>query len=373
MRRAASLLIVIVLVLIALGIVMLYSTSSARTIDPLFYLKRQLLWLFLSIIGGTLVAKFDYHHWRRIAIPLVFVTLVLLALVFVPGIGAKINGSFRWLKFGPVTFQPSELAKFAAIVGMATWMSRFGRRASEFKMGLLYPILGLGLLIGLVFLEPDFGTTFVTTLVGMGIMFVGGSRVTHLLIAGVTGFSAFCVAIMQNTERLERILAFLWPDKYPDQAYHLAQSKIAFIMGGPLGVGLGNSIQKHVYLPEAHTDFILAIIAEELGFIATLLVILLFVGFFFCGMTISARAREPFGRLLGFGLTMMISLQASINVGVVTGCLPTKGLPLPFISYGGSSLMISVAMASVLLSIAQHTEEDDGTRTRSVKDRAHRF
>jgi cell division protein FtsW len=373
MRRAATLMIAIVLVLIALGIVMLYSTSSARTADPHFYLRRQLLWLFISIIVGTFVAKFEYRHWQRLAIPLVLVTIVLLILVFVPGVGTKVKGSYRWLKLGPVRFQPSELAKFATIVGMATWMARFGRRASEFRMGLLYPFLWLGAIIGLVFLEPDFGTTFVTTAVGMAIMFVGGTRVGHLVVTGVAGLCAFTIAIMQSTERLERILAFLWPDKYPDQAYHLAQSKVAFIMGGAFGVGLGNSMQKRFYLPEAHTDFILSIIAEELGFIATLLVILLFVGFFICGMTISSRATEPFGRLLGFGLTMMISLQAAINVGVVTGCLPTKGLPLPFISYGGSSLMMSVAMCAVLLSIAQHTEADDGKRTRSIKDRAHRL
>ena len=373
MRRAASLMIAIVLVLIALGIVMLYSTSSARSAVPHFYLYRQLLWLCLSIIAGTVVAKLDYHHWRRFAIPLVIITLVLLVLVFVPGIGTRVNGSFRWLKLGPIRFQPSELAKLASIVGLAAWMSRFGRQAQEFRMGLLYPFMGLCCIIGLVFLEPDFGTTFVTTVVGMAIMFVGGTKFSYLLASGVAGLTAFSVAIMQSTERLERILAFLWPDKYPDQAYHLAQSKIAFIMGGPFGVGLGNSMQKHSYLPEAHTDFILSIIAEELGFVATTLVVLLFVGFFVCGLTISSRATEPFGRLLGFGVTLMIGLQAAINIGVVTGCLPTKGLPLPFISYGGSSLMISVVMCSVLLSIAQHTEEDDGKTTRSIKDRAHRL
>ena len=373
MRRAATLMIAIVLVLIALGIVMLYSTSSARTAVPHFYLRRQLLWLFLSIIVGTGVAKFDYRHWRRLAIPLALVCLVLLVLVFVPGIGGKVKGSYRWLRLGPVRFQPSELAKFVSILGMAAWMSRFGHRAKEFRMGLLYPILGLGAIVGLIFLEPDFGTTFVTTVVGMAIMFVGGTKVGHLIVTGVAGLCAFTVAIFQSPERLGRILAFIWPEKYPDQAYHLAQSKIAFIMGGLFGVGLGNSMQKRLYLPEAHTDFILSIIAEELGFVATLLVILLFIGFFVCGMTISSRAADPFGRLLGFGLTMMISLQAAINVGVVTGCLPTKGLPLPFISYGGSSLMMSVAMCAVLLSIAQHNDPDDSKHTRSIKDRAHRL
>lgn len=373
MRRAATVMIAIVLVLIALGIVMLYSTSSARMADPHFYLRRQALWLCFAIIAGTLVAKFDYRYWRRLAVPMIVLTVVLLILVFVPGVGGRIKGSCRWIKMGPIRFQPSELAKLTIIIGMAAWMSRFARRATELKMGLLYPLLWLGVIIGLIFLEPDFGTTVVTTTVGMAIMFVGGTRVSYLAATGVAGLSAFAVAIMQSAERLERILAFLWPDKYPDQAYHLAQSKVAFIMGGPFGVGLGNSMQKRFYLPEAHTDFILSIIAEELGFVATLLVVLLYVGFFICGMTISARASDTFGRLLGFGVTLMLSLQAAINVGVVTGCLPTKGLPLPFISYGGSSLVMSVVMCAVLLSIAQHTEADDAKRTRSIKDRAHRL
>jgi len=373
MRRAATLMIAIVLVLIALGIVMLYSTSSARSAVPYFYLRRQFLWLLLAIIAGTVVAKFDYHHWRRLAIPLVILTIVLLVLVFLPGVGGKVKGSYRWLRLGPIRFQPSELAKLTSIVGMATWMARFGRRSDEFRMGLLYPFIWFGAIIGLVFLEPDFGTTFVTTTVGMAIMFVGGTRISHLLIAAAAGLSGFTVAIMQSAERLGRILAFIWPEKYPEQAYHLAQSKIAFIMGGLFGVGLGNSMQKRFYLPEAHTDFILSIIAEELGLVAALLVLLLFVGFFICGLTISVRASEPFGRLLGFGITTMICLQAAINVGVVTGCLPTKGLPLPFISYGGSSLVMSVVMSSVLLSIAMHTVEDDGKRTQSIKDRAHRL
>ncbi len=373
MRRAASLLIAIVLVLIALGIVMLYSTSSARSADPYFYIRRQLLWLCIAIIAGTLIAKFEYRYWQRMAIPLFVVAAVLLVLVFVPGIGTKVKGSNRWLDLRVLRFQPSELAKLVVIIGMSAWMARFGRRADEFKMGLLYPLIGLCTIVGLIFLEPDFGTTFVTMAVGMAIMFVGGTRIGYLAVTAVSGLSLFMLAIMQNAERLGRILAFIWPEKYPDQAYHLAQSKIAFIMGGPFGVGLGNSMQKRAYLPEAHTDFILSIIAEELGFVATLLVLVLFVGIFICGMTISSRASEPFGRLLGFGVTMMLSLQAAINVGVVTGCLPTKGLALPFISYGGSSLLMSVVMVSVLLSIAQHTEHDDGKKTRSIKDRAHRL
>jgi cell division protein FtsW len=174
--------------------------------------------------------------------------------------------------------------------------------------------------------------------------------------------------------RVGRILAFWWPEKYPESAYQVVQYKLSFIIGGPFGVGLGNSMQKQYYLPEAHNDFILAIIGEELGFIGTFSVLLLFAGILVCGMIISMKAPDPFGRFVAFGITMMITLQAAINVGVVTGCLPTKGLPLPFISYGGSSLMASVASIAVLLNIALHNEIPHmDEHTRAIKDKKHRF
>jgi cell division protein FtsW len=179
---------------------------------------------------------------------------------------------------------------------------------------------------------------------------------------------------MQDPVRMTRILAFLTPEEFPAAAHHLRQSKVAFISGGWFGVGLGNSLQKHRYLPEAHTDFIFAIIGEELGFIATCMVVAMFLGILVCGMLISFRAADPFGRLLAFGMTMLISLQTVINVGVVTGCLPTKGLPLPFISYGGSSLVASMAAIGILLNVAGHCDRrrpDD--HTRSIRDRAQRI
>jgi cell division protein FtsW len=207
----------------------------------------------------------------------------------------------------------------------------------------------------------------------MLILFAGGARIVYLVVTGVVGICGFALAVMQNPVRMGRVLAFLMPEKYPATAYHLAQSKVAFIVGRLHGVGLGDSMQKQLYLPEPHTDFILAIIGEELGFLATFGVLLLFLGLFICGLIITTKARDPYGRLIAFGMTMMISLQAAINVGVVTGCLPTKGLPLPFISYGGSSLMMSVACVSVLVNVALHsTEGHDDPHTKLIKDRHHR-
>lgn len=378
MRKISSALIVIVVLLLSIGVVMLASTSSVRgTVafdDPYHFLKRQLAWLVVAIGAGLGASKFDYHWWQKIALPLAVLSLVFLALVFVPGIGVEVGGSRRWLHAGPFSVQPSELAKLAVIIGLSAWMTHIGRRAATFRAGLLYPVVGLSAVLGMLILEPDFGTTLLTGAVGMLILFAGGTRFGYLVVTSVLGGCGFVLAVMRDPVRMGRILAFVMPEKYPATAYHLAQSKVAFIRGGLFGVGLGNSIQKQFYLPEAHTDFILAIIGEELGFFVTLLVILLFLGVMLCGLVISFRAPDPFGRLLGFGITMMITLQAAINVGVVTGCLPTKGLPLPFISYGGSSLVASVVCVCILLNIAWHYEAGgDDDHTRWIKDRAHRF
>jgi len=373
MRRVATLLSMIVMALVVLGIVMLYSTSSARTVTPHYYLQRQIIWLVLALPLAVLVTRLDYHVWRRYCIPLLVLTVILLILVFIPGIGLEVNGSFRWIKVGPLRFQPSELSKLAVIVGMSAYMARFGRYGHLLSKGLFFPLGGLAVITVLVIAEPDFGTTFTAVLVGMCIMFAGGTRVLYLLQLGALGLAGFVVMIFYNSNRMGRVLAFLWPEKYPDQAYHLMQSLDAFYLGGAFGVGLGNSMQKRFYLPEAHTDFILAIVAEELGLVATLLVLLLFAGYFICGMTISNRAPDTFGRLLGFGVTMMITLQAAINMVVVTGLGPTKGLPLPFISYGGSSLVISILMCAVLLSIARSTADAGEQSARGIRDRAHRL
>ena len=380
MRKTSSTLIGIVLALLSIGIVMLASTSNVRGSasfdDPYHFLKRQLVWLLISVAVGYGVVRFDYHWWQKLSAPLVLASGVLLCLVFVPGIGAKIGGSYRWLRVGPLSFQPSELAKFTVIIALSAWMVRVGPGASSLADGAIFPSVGLGMVLLLLILEPDFGTTLLVGAVGMIIMFAGGARVSHLAIIGTVGVCVFALAVAQDPVRLRRILAFLFPDdpRYATAAYHLAQSKTAFIRGEWLGVGLGESIQKQFYLPEAHTDFILAIIGEELGFFMTLLVVSLFLGILVCGIVISVKAPDTFGQLIGFGFTVMLVLQASINIGVVTGCLPTKGLPLPFISYGGSSLVMSIAGVCVLLNISEHVgkKTSDG-HTRLIKDRAHQL
>ncbi len=381
MGRTSTALIVIVVALLSIGIVMLASTSSVKGEssfgDPQFFLKRQLAWLVVAVVIAPLVARFDYHWWQKLFPAMGVLAIVLLILPFMPVVGVTIGGSSRWVRLFPTSLQiqPSEFAKFSVVVVLASWMARIGYHSEDMKRGFLVPVAGLGIVLCLLLKEPDFGTTLLTGIVGMLLMFTGGTRLGYLVITGAMGVSAFVLAVMQDKVRIGRILAFIMPDKYPRTAYHLIQSKIALINGGLFGVGLGNSIQKQRYLPEAHTDFIYAIIGEELGLLASGLVLALFIAFLVCGIIISLRASDRFGKLLGFGLTIMISLQAAINIGVVTGCLPTKGIPLPFISYGGSSLVMSIVAVCVLLNIAEHWGQTRGgdQHTRPIKDRAHWF
>jgi cell division protein FtsW len=326
-------------------------------------------WMVVALVAGMLTAAVDYHRWQDYWIPIAVLSAALLVLVLIPHIGFKIGGSRRWLKIGAVSFQPSELAKFAVVVMLSAWTARVGRKATTVLHGILKPGLMLGVILGLIFLEPDFGTTILVALVGVAILFAGGGPWPYLLGGGVLGFAGFAVAILHDEVRRGRILAFLMPEKYPAAAYQLHQSMEAFTLGGFWGVGLGESMQKQYFLPEAHTDFILAIIGEELGLVVTCLVIALFVGFLVCGLVISLQAPDLFGRLLGMGFTFMTAIQATINVGVVTGCMPTKGLPLPFISYGGSSLLMSMIAVGVLVNIARQRVVEADHPKQAVKDR----
>ena len=374
MIKTAKTLAIVVAVLVSLGIVMLASTSSVRGAivfnDQYFFIKRQLAWLLLSIVVGWILYYTDYHWWQKLGVPLALFSLLLLILVIVPPFRKVINGSSRWLIIGPLRFQPSELAKLSIIIVLSLWLTKIGRKVLLLREGFVLPLVGLGITALLILLEPDFGTAVLILATGIAILFIAGTRIVYLTgIIGI-GILGIVAMVLKDSVRLIRILAFLWPEKYPDATYHVTQSKFAFMAGKILGVGIGNSIQKHLYLPEAHTDFILAIIGEELGFIATFSVILLFVIILICGIAISNKAPDLFGRYVAFGITFMITIQAAINIGVVTGCFPTKGLPLPFISYGGSSLVSSFAAIAILMNIAKHAVNlDNDKHTKAIKDR----
>lgn len=357
--RASVILILVVALLVLFGLVMLESTSGPQaeklTGNPYYFTQRQSAWLLIGLLAAVIGAKTDYHFWMKLAWPVLGVTLVLLALVYVPGLGQKINGSRRWVRlFSGFTFQPSELAKFAAINALALWYGTKRRKRTGLVGGILIPGAILGSLLILILPETDFGATVLIGGTGGLMMFVAGAPFFYLLPVGLLGAGGIAVMIARNPERMGRIMSFQHPELYAqDEAFQLMNALYAFVVGGASGVGLGESLQKQFYLPEAHTDFIFAIIGEELGIVASVGVVALFVIFMLCGLRISGRAHDAGGRLMAFGITLLISLQAAINIGVVTGRLPTKGIPLPFISFGGTSLVVTLFMTGVLLSIAR--------------------
>jgi cell division protein FtsW len=374
MRRTTSLFIAIVLILVTLGVLILASASSAKYEDATYFVKRQLIWLALAFCAATIAARVDYRKYQRMAIPLAALSVLMLVLVRIPGIGHTINGSWRWFKIGPLTVQPSEIAKVAIILLFSWWLSRNQRRIDELKRGILIPFGLLACFALPIIVEPDFGTTMLVSSVAICMMFLGGASIGPMLLVGLSGLLGVIFMIFQNPERMGRILAFLDPQKYEqDKAWQLINSLRAFAGGDLWGVGFGNSIQKYHYLPEAHTDFIFPIIGEELGLIASLTVLLLYIVLFVFGLRIAFNARDDFGRFIAYGITLMISIQALINFAVVTGCVPTKGLALPFISYGGSSLVISGVMIGILVNIAHSSMHAPSKKSGSIfKDRARR-
>jgi cell division protein FtsW len=373
---ASSILLFIVMSLITLGVIMLYSTSGVLGVekhgDAFWYLKRQLIWVGLSVSALLVTSRIDYQLYRVFAVPLALFSIVLLVMAITPGVGVMRGGSWRWLSFGPVNFQPSELAKLSCVILVAWWMSKVQRDAGSFRRGLAVPLLFVSIYSVLIILEPDFGTTMLIGAVGLTVMFVGGTRVGYLLVAGVGGLCAMALLIAQDSERRARLLAFLEPEKYSSgDAFQLMQALYAFVTGGGMGVGLGESMQKRHYLPEAHTDFIFAILGEELGLQVTLPVLIMFLMFFVCGVLVANNCEDRFGKLLGFGIAFLITVQAAINIGVVTGSLPTKGITLPFISFGGSSMLMTLAMVGILINISfdvPMSPKDEDRRI--VKDRA---
>lgn len=368
-RRTIITLIATVLILITVGLIMMFSASLVRgqsSYDKVgYFLWRQIRWLILSSIVAIGCARIDLNFLRKMALPIAGVCILLLVLVLIPGIGHESHGSWRWLRVGPLTVQPSEFSKIGVLLAVAWWISRRRRYMHTFKRGFIVPLLGLGVFAGLLILEPDFGTTMLVSLVGFALLFIGGARLIYLFSSAMLGACVFGLFVFNNANRMGRIIAFLDPEKYAqEEAWQLINAWTAFASGGACGTGLGNSIQKQFYLPEAHTDFIFPIIGEELGVVASCSVLLLFVVLFICGLRIASQANDDFGRFTALGITLMITFQALINLAVVTGSMPTKGLALPFISYGGSSLLVCSAMIGILVNVA-HTARNPRTKKKT--------
>jgi cell division protein FtsW len=336
---------------------MLYSAGMAQS--GARFLSMQLVWGGLGLMACFAATVMDYRWFKKIAFPLFIFTLILLVLVLIPGIGLKLNGARRWFDLGPMNFQPSELAKISLLMALALWGERHVVRMREFKYGLVIPGAAIAVTLGLIFCGPDFGTTMLLAAVCCILLFVAGANWKYIVPPMLAGAAAIAVAIMNDPVRSNRIMAFLQPEQHREGAgFQAYQAMLALGSGGTTGLGLGNGRQKLGFVPEHHTDFIFSVIGEELGVIASLGVVLAFMAIVVCGLYIAWNARDRFGMILGTGITFLIGLQAFINIGVVTSALPNKGLPLPFISYGGSSLVMMLGSVGILLSIASYSLTD---------------
>ncbi|MBD0315959.1 MAG: putative lipid II flippase FtsW [Nitrospiraceae bacterium] len=341
-----------------IGLVMVYSASAVvaqnRFHDSLYFLKRQAAWLGFGFLLLHIASRLDYLVWRKLTLPILGVTAILLLVVLLPSLGVAAKGARRWFHIGAVSVQPAEMAKLATVLYLAMYVTRKEGRMAELVSGFLPPLVVVGLFGGLILMQPDLGTVLVLGTVTLGVLFLGGARLKHLCGLIPIALILLIVAIWKSPYRLQRLMSFLDPGKDPTgAAFQVNQSFLAFGSGKVFGVGLGEGKQKLFFLPEAHTDFVLALVGEELGLIGTALIIILFSVLVFKGFQIAGRAREPFGRYLALGITLLIGVQVLVNAGVATGLLPTKGLTLPLVSYGGSSLLMTLLSIGILLSISR--------------------
>jgi cell division protein FtsW len=373
MKVAVTLLVSSVAALLALGMVMLYSSSMAEF--GARYLVKQLVGCAVGIGLCVTAAALDYRSLKKFAWPLFALAVLLLVLVFVPHIGIRRHGASRWLGYGRTSFfQPSEFAKLALLIALAWYCERFQRQMPTLKRGLLVPALFIGVVLGLILKEPDVGTMLLVAAVSSAMLLIAGIRLRYFLPPVIAGALALGVFIYYNLVELtamhqrgqhgamrsERIYSWLHLEETKqDKGLQAYEAMIALGSGGLIGKGLGDGRQKLGFVPEHRTDFIFSIIGEELGLSATLLVIAAFVTLLVCGIYIAWNSHDAFGLLLGSGITFLIGLQALINIGVVTSALPNKGLPLPFISYGGSNLAMMLLSVGILLSIARHGRPAD--------------
>lgn len=354
-RKSIYFLVLAVAALIALGIVMLFSTGAFAQDnhgDPVFFLKRQALWLAMGLVVCVVAAMVDYKFWQRTWWIWFIASAILLALCFVPHIGLRINNSSRWVNFRFLAFQPSDFAKLSAITFLAYWYSKYEEQSATLLRGFIAPIAITGILLALIGGEIDMGTTALIGGTMLVVMFVAGSSLWFIAPLAVSSLAGIVYLGFHMKDRHGRMLAFLNLEKYKEgSGLQQWQALIAFGSGGVHGLGLGNGVEKFSYLPEAHTDFILPTIGEELGLCATLAVILCYMIIIVFGTSISIQARDRFGMLLGIGIVVMLALQAALNIGVTTSLLPNKGLPLPFISYGGSNLVFCLLGVGILINI----------------------
>ena len=349
---------IIVFILSIIGIIMVSSASIAvgerYFSDPYWFIRRQIIWWVVSFAIFIVFSKINYRFYSRISIFLMLISIGLLAIVLIPGFSNIIGGSRRWIDLYFFSIQPSEVAKFALILFFSSSLAKRYNNKRVFKNIFWPSFVVLLIATFLIFLEPDFGTVVVIWITVFILFFIGNVRYPHIISLGSIGILVLISYMFMEEYRRERIFAFF--NQTAESAsvnFQVNQSLIALGSGNILGLGLGNSIQKYSYLPEAHSDFIFAILGEEFGIVGTMVVILLFLAFAFFGIRVCLKTEDYFGRLLAGSITGMIVIQAMINIAVVTGLIPVTGLPLPFISYGGTSLAISMALSGILLNISR--------------------
>jgi cell division protein FtsW len=360
------------LVLVVFGALMIYSSTSVITpalakkgATEFYYFKRHIFTIFVGLCFMFLAYTVKPASLKKIAIPLLLFSFVLLLLVFLPGIGVQVNGARRWIRLWPSTFQPSEFVKLSMVIFFARYLSSQAFRPESF-ISFVKPLAVMAVFQAVMLIQPDFGAAMSLAFLTITMLFLSGTRLRYLISLSIFALPILFVLI-KEPYRLRRVTSFLDPWKDPQgSGFQLVQSFIAFGSGGMSGVGLGSSIQKLSYLPESHTDFIFSIIGEEFGFIGVSVIIALFVVIFFRGFSIANRTQDKFTYYLAVGLSLMISVQALVNFAVATGLVPTKGLPLPFISYGGSSLLMNMAAIGILLKISRGRDYQE-TETNDVK------
>ncbi len=337
---------------------MIFSSSGIYALEGLgsssYFLQRHLMYLAVGFVAMFFVMMIDYRVLARYSKPILLFAIGLLTLVLIPRIGKEVYGARRWLNVFGIGFQPSEFAKLAILIYVSDFLARKGKDVKNFFVGFIPMICVLGVICFLILKQPDLGTTVLISFIVFVLLFVAGTRLSYLVLIGTLSLPIVYFLIILVPYRLRRIQAFLdpWSDRY-GSGFQLVQSQIALGSGGLFGVGLGKSIQKLFYLPAAHTDFIFSIIGEELGLVGTIAVVVLFVLFIWQGARIAKRTEDPFGYFLAIGIVAMIGFQAIVNIGVSIGAFPTKGLPLPFISYGGSALIVQLICVGILLNISR--------------------
>lgn len=352
-------LMIVTCTLLAFGLIMVYSASAVwanyKFNDSFFFAKRQLLFAGLGFAAMFFMMKIDYWSWRKWAKPLLLICFLLLLIVLIPGIGMERNGSRSWIGVGAFSIQPSEFIKLALIAFLAKFLSENQRYITTVKKGLLPSLSLVFFAFGLIMLQPDLGTGTVMAGTCVVMLFIAGARISHFVFLGLVGLAGFVALIVSAPYRMARITSFLDPWQDPlNSGFQIIQSLYAIGPGGLFGLGLGQSRQKFFYLPEPQTDFIFAILSEELGFIGGSFVILLFALLLWRGIKIALGAPDLYGSFLAVGIISMIAIQVMINIGVVTGLMPVTGITLPFLSYGGSSLTIMLMAVGVLLNISRY-------------------